>query len=59
MVEKFTVKEYLQLYSVACFILQMMAELMFRKNDYESAMFNFQQLLERKPGNKAGERLSL
>ena len=28
----------------------MMAELMFRKHDYESATFNFQQLLERKPG---------
>lgn len=27
-----------------------MAELMFRKHDYESATFNFQQLLERKPG---------
>lgn len=28
----------------------MMAELMFRKHDYESAIFNFEQLLERKPG---------
>ena len=27
-----------------------MAELMFRKHDYESAIFNFQQLLDRKPG---------
>lgn len=27
----------------------MMAELKFRKHDYESAMFHFQQLLERKP----------
>ena len=36
---------------LSCFVLfQMMAELMFRKHDYESATFNFQQLLERKPG---------
>ena len=27
-----------------------MAEIMFRKQDYESAMFHFQELLERKPG---------
>ena len=27
-----------------------MADLMFRKNDYENAMYHFQQLLERKPG---------
>ena len=27
----------------------MMADLAFRKNDYESAMFHFQQLLEKKP----------
>lgn len=30
--------------------LQMMADLMFRKQDYEQAVFHFQQLLERKPG---------
>ena len=29
---------------------QMMADLMFRKNEYDSATFHFQQLLERKPG---------
>lgn len=29
----------------------MMADLMFRKQDYEQAMFHFQQLLERKPDN--------
>jgi len=28
----------------------MMADLMFRKNEYDSATFHFQQLLERKPG---------
>lgn len=28
----------------------MMADLMFRKQDYEQAVFHFQQLLERKPG---------
>ena len=27
----------------------MMADLAFRKNDYESAMFHFQQLLETRP----------
>ena len=27
----------------------MMADLAFRKNDYESAMFHFQQLLDKKP----------
>lgn len=27
-----------------------MADLMFRKQDYEQAVFHFQQLLERKPG---------
>ncbi|MEE6489492.1 hypothetical protein FKM82_015590 [Ascaphus truei] len=31
----------------------MMADLMFRKQDYEQAVFHFQQLLERKPGNYA------
>lgn len=30
--------------------LKMMADLMFRKQDYEQAVFHFQQLLERKPG---------
>ncbi|CAH3021819.1 unnamed protein product [Porites evermanni] len=29
----------------------MMADLMFRKNEYDSATFHFQQLLERKPGH--------
>ncbi len=28
----------------------MMADLMFRKNEYDQAMYHFQQLLERKPG---------
>jgi tetratricopeptide repeat protein 21B len=28
----------------------MMADLAFRKNDYESAMFHFQQLLDKRPG---------
>ena len=28
----------------------MMADLMFRKQDYEQAVFHLQQLLERKPG---------
>ena len=28
----------------------MMADLMFRKNDYEAATFHFQKLLEKKPG---------
>ena len=32
------------------FGFQMMADLMFRKNEYDSATFHFQQLLERKPG---------
>ena len=32
------------------FVFQMMADLMFRKNEYDSATFHFQQLLERKPG---------
>lgn len=27
-----------------------MADIMFRKQDYEQAVFHFQQLLERKPG---------
>ena len=31
-------------------LFQMMADLMFRKNEYDSATFHFQQLLERKPG---------
>lgn len=30
----------------------MMADIMFRKQDYEQAVFHFQQLLERKPGEK-------
>lgn len=30
--------------------LQLMADLMFRKQDYEQAVFHLQQLLERKPG---------
>uniref|UniRef100_A0AAR2KGP0 Tetratricopeptide repeat protein 21B n=1 Tax=Pygocentrus nattereri TaxID=42514 RepID=A0AAR2KGP0_PYGNA len=30
---------------------EMMADLMFRKQDYEQAVFHFQQLLERKPDN--------
>lgn len=30
--------------------IQMMADLMFRKQDYDQAIFHFQQLLERKPG---------
>lgn len=29
----------------------MMADIMFRKQDYEQAVFHFQQLLERKPGD--------
>lgn len=28
----------------------MMADLMFRKNEYDQAMYHFQQLLEKKPG---------
>lgn len=32
------------------FMLQMMADLMFRKQDFDQAVFHFQQLLERKPG---------
>ena len=28
----------------------MMADLMFRKNEYDQAMYHFQQLLERRPG---------
>uniref|UniRef100_A0AAR2LA79 Tetratricopeptide repeat domain 21B n=1 Tax=Pygocentrus nattereri TaxID=42514 RepID=A0AAR2LA79_PYGNA len=32
-------------------VLPMMADLMFRKQDYEQAVFHFQQLLERKPDN--------
>ena len=31
-------------------ILQMLADLMFRKNEYDSAMFHFQQLLQHKAG---------
>lgn len=30
----------------------MMADIMFRKQDYEQAVFHFQQLLERKPGER-------
>ena len=37
---------------VFLFAFQMMADLMFRKNEYDSATFHFQQLLERKPGIK-------
>lgn len=33
-----------------CLSLQLMADLMFRKQDYEQAVFHLQQLLERKPG---------
>ena len=29
----------------------MLADLMFRKNEYDQATFHFQQLLERAPGN--------
>lgn len=36
----------------------MMADIMFRKQDYEQAVFHFQQLLERKPG-AVEPRLSL
>ena len=36
--------------TVFLFGFQMMADLMFRKNEYDSATFHFQQLLERKPG---------
>ncbi|KAI4887077.1 hypothetical protein NFI96_013965, partial [Prochilodus magdalenae] len=32
-------------------LYSMMADLMFRKQDYEQAVFHFQQLLERKPDN--------
>ena len=34
-----------------CFHFQMMADLMFRKGEYDSATFHFQQLLQRKPGD--------
>uniref|UniRef100_A0A663ES27 Tetratricopeptide repeat protein 21B n=1 Tax=Aquila chrysaetos chrysaetos TaxID=223781 RepID=A0A663ES27_AQUCH len=37
----------------ALFCHSMMADLMFRKQDYEQAVFHFQQLLERKPDNYA------
>ena len=37
----------------------MMADLMFRKNEYDSATFHFQQLLERKPGKQPGQSFSL
>lgn len=30
----------------------MMADLMFRKQDYEQAVFHFQQLLDRNPGKR-------
>lgn len=41
----------LRLFSNCPFVcFQMMADLMFRKNEYDSATFHFQQLLERKPG---------
>ena len=33
----------------------MMADLMFRKNEYDQAMYHFQQLLEKKPGKKTGD----
>ena len=32
----------------------MMADLMFRKNEYDQAMYHFQQLLERRPGRDQG-----
>ena len=32
------------------YAFQMLADLMFRKNDYDSAMFHFQQLLKLRPG---------
>lgn len=32
----------------------MMADLMFRKNEYDQAMYHFQQLLERRPGEPLG-----
>jgi len=31
-------------------IYQMLADLMFRKNEYDSAMYHFQQLLQLKAG---------
>lgn len=31
----------------------MMAELMFRRNEYDQALFHFQQLLEKRPGTCA------
>ena len=31
-------------------MFQMLADLMFRKNEYDSAMFHFQQLLQHKAG---------
>lgn len=37
-------------YFLTYYCLQMMADIMFRKQDYEQAVFHFQQLLERKPG---------
>lgn len=41
------------LYSIVLILfVQMMADLMFRKQDYEQAVFHFQQLLERKPGGE-------
>lgn len=33
-----------------CLSLQLMADLMFRKQDYEQAVYHLQQLLDRKPG---------
>ena len=33
----------------------MMADLMFRKNEYDQAMYHFQQLLERKPGRRQNQ----
>lgn len=56
--QKQTTKNFVQLHNhpsplvekVFLFGFQMMADLMFRKNEYDSATFHFQQLLERKPG---------
>ena len=37
----------------------MMADLMFRRNEYDQAMIHFQQLLERKPGKNTGVKRPL
>lgn len=47
-------QSFFEFHLLICFIHvspQMMADLMFRKQDYEKAVFHFQQLLERKPGS--------